>query len=73
MQKPESQSMLRVVYQGKTLDNAQTITDLKRLPGEMLPGKVVTLHLLTNAPGQTGQGSSAQKDSSSASSCCVVQ
>lgn len=66
--------MLRVVYQGKTLDDTQTIVDLKRLPGEILPGSVVTLHLLTNAPGQVpGQGRTASKDTSSSTSCCCIQ
>ena len=66
---------LRVMYQGKILRDVLTISDLKQLPGELVPDRLVTLHLMLAPPGQhTGQSNNRRPhEEGSGSSCCCVQ
>ena len=75
VQKPENTQHLRIMYQGKILQDVLSISDLKQLPGDMEPGRLVTLHLMLAPPGQlTGQSSQRrQNESGSGSSCCCIQ
>jgi len=72
-QKPATAALLRIFYQGKLLEDGKTIRDLERLPGEMVPGKMLTLHLHIQQPA-VGKASGA-KDSNGGSGrpgCCSV-
>lgn len=74
VQKPESIQYLRIMYQGKILQDIQTISDLKQLPGEIVPDRLVTLHLVIAPPGQLTGTTSRRKSSDSAEpSCCCIQ
>lgn len=71
--KPEGEAHLRIMYQGKILPDTQTITDLKRLPGDLQPGKLLTLHLLISPPGQRSGRQANAKAERSEPACCTVQ
>lgn len=72
--KPESVQHLRILYQGKILQDVLTISDLKQLPGEIVPDRLVTLHLVVAPPGQlTGSTSRRKSNETTDSTCCCVQ
>ena len=74
LQKPESVQHLRILYQGKILQDVLTISDLQQLPGEILPDRLVTLHLVVAPPGQlTGSTSRRKTNETADSTCCCVQ
>jgi hypothetical protein len=74
MQKPESVQHLRIMYQGKILQDVLTISDLKQLPGDIVPDRLVTLHLVMAPPGQlTGANPRRKSSERSEPSCCCIQ
>jgi hypothetical protein len=75
LQKPEGVQHLRIMYQGKILQDVLTISDLKQLPGDIVPERLVTLHLMLAPPGQLTGASNSRRphNERSDSSCCCVQ
>jgi hypothetical protein len=74
LQKPDGEQHLRIMYQGKILQDVLTIADLKQLPGDIVPERVVTLHLFIAPPGQlTAVPNRRPTNERSSSGCCCIQ
>ena len=74
LQKPESEQYLRAMYQGKILQDVLSIADLKQLPGDIVPERLVTLHLVIAPPGQlTAVPNRRPANERSEGGCCCVQ
>ena len=66
-------ALLRILYQGKILQDVLTISDLKQLPGKIIH-RLVTLHLVVAPPGQlTGSTSRRKANETTESTCCCIQ
>lgn len=74
LQKPESDQHLRVMYQGKILQDVLSIADLKQLPGDIVPERLVTLHLVIAQPGQLNAVPNRRPaNERSEGGCCSIQ